>query len=240
MKHIASRKGVEQLMERDFTKNLKEARLVSKRIIVGAIVAFFLINSSVSFAATRNAKLDAVASGVAGRPIAANCYLDPDQYSWDFTYDLWGIYGVWFSSMPNDVFISPYSCEPLITQQSDGLKDAGLRYFANGVRTLVHESFHARSNGVWSEADTEACAMKYLPRAVEQFGIYSTKTIAVKQVKTRWVRRKVHGRIVRYRTSRVVTVWRDIANSDYAHILGWAGWYHDQAPPQYLNGTCPA
>jgi hypothetical protein len=189
------------------------------------VAASCLVNTAA--AAVRHPKLDVVASEFAGRPIAADCYTDSggDVYDWDITYGLYGIYGLWQSSTPNDVFLSPAACQPLLTAVTAGLKDAGLRPFAVGAVTLVHESFHARTMGATSEADTEACAMKYLPRALEDFGIYSTKTIAVKQVRTRWVRRKVRGRWIRFRSSRVVTVWRE---------------NHNALPPSYLNGTCTA
>jgi hypothetical protein len=189
-------------------------------------------------AAVRHPKLDAVASEFAGRPIAADCYTDSadDFYNWDVTYKLWGVYGVYYPSQPNDVFLSPAACQPLLTELGSGMRDAGRRPFSLALSVLLHESFHAR--GWVNEADTEACAMRFLPDGLADFGIYPTKTIAVKQVRTRWARRKVGKRTIRYRTSRVVTVYRDVVDRDYGQILGWARYFHNLAPPEYLNGTC--
>jgi hypothetical protein len=216
---------------------MKRIYLLGVAVVASLVVSAFAAGHG--SAAVVHPKLNAVASDIAGRQIVATCEQDRDQYDWDFTYDNWGVLGVWYGSMPNDVFLAPAACEPLLTQQNYGLKDAGLRFFAVGVLTLVHESFHARSNGVWSEADTEACAMKYLSRGIEDFGIYSTHTVAVKKTVTRWVKRKIRGRVVRYRTSRVVTVYRDVTNPDYGRILDWGLINHNELPPQYLNGVCP-
>jgi hypothetical protein len=212
---------------------------------IKALFCLALVAATVGFAKTAAAavvhpKLDSVASEFAGHPMVVDCYTDSgaDVHAWDITYQLYGVYGVFYPSMPNDVFLSPAACQPLLTTVNSSLQDAGLRPFAVGALTLVHESFHAR--GWVNEADTEACAMKYLPRAMQDFGVYPTKTIAVKKTVTRWVRRKVGKRIVRVRSSRVVTVHRNVANPDYGHVIGWATENHNTLPPQYLNGTCNA
>jgi hypothetical protein len=207
-------------------------------IVAGLVAAFFLVNSTVSFAAVLDPRLDKIASEFAGRPIVANCSLDTgaDEYDWDIAAQLWGVYGVYYPDRPDRIFLSPAACTPLLVELNSGLKDAGMRPFANAVTTLVHESFHAR--GWVNEADTEACAMRFLPNALADFGIYPTKTIAVKQVRTQLHRKKVGKRVIRWRSSRVVTVYRNVANSDYSSIVYWAKYWHSTLPSEYLNGTC--
>jgi hypothetical protein len=183
-------------------------------------------------------RLDAIASKYAGRPIVVSC--EQSNYDWDVRYRLYGIAGVYFPSQPQNVFLSPETCVPLLIALQNGgvtgLKDAGLRPVALGLLVLLHESFHAR--GYVNEAQTEACAMRFLPEGLADFGIGTTKTVAVKRVKYQVHRRKVGKRMFRWRTSRVVTSYRTVANDDHSRVLGWAQQWHAVAPPEYQNGTC--
>ena len=183
-------------------------------------------------------RLDAIASKYAERPITAVC--ERSNYDWDIRYELWGVAGVYFPDEPQYVFLSPDTCAPLLvalqTSGPIGLKDAGLQPLAFGLLVLLHESFHAA--GYMNEAQAEACAMRSLPEGLADFGIARTKTVAVKRVKHQMHQGKVGKRLIRYRTSRVVTVYRTVANHDHARVLRWAAEWHALLPPEYQNGTC--
>jgi hypothetical protein len=208
-------------------------------VALAAVTGLALLSpGAASAAAVGHPELDAIASKYAGRPIEASC--EQSNYDWDVSYELWGIYGVYYPSRPDYVFLSPAACDPLLVALQGGgvtgIKDAGLRPVALGLLVLLHESFHAR--GYLNEAQAEACAMRYLPQGLVDFGIGTTKTVAVKRVKYQAHRRKVGKRVLRWRTSRVVTSYRTVANRDHYRVLGWAQQWHADLPAEYQNGTC--
>jgi hypothetical protein len=208
-------------------------------VALAAVTGLALFSAGpASASAVGHTKLDAIASKYAGRPIEASC--EQSNYDWDVNYELYGAYGIYLPSDPHWVFLSPAACDPLLLALQNGsvtgLKDAGLRPVALGLLVLLHESFHAR--GYLNEAQAEACAMRYLPQGLVDFGIGTTKTVAVKRVKYQVHRRKVGKRTFRLRTSRVVTSYRTVANDDHYRVLRWAQQWHSAAGPEYQNGTC--
>jgi hypothetical protein len=208
-------------------------------VALAAVTGLALFSAgAASAAAVGHPKLDAIASKYAGRSIEASC--EQSNYDWDVSYELYGIAGVYVPSDPHWVFLSPAACGPLLVALENGgvtgLKDAGLRPVALGLLVLLHESFHA--GGYLNEAQAEACAMRYPPQGLVDFGIGATKTVAVKRVKYQVHQRKVGKRTFRWRTSRLVTSHRTVANDDHYRVLRWAQQWHAAAGPEYQNGTC--
>jgi hypothetical protein len=205
-----------------------------KKLIAVVVTGLALFTAGTASAAVTHPKLNAIASQFAGRPVSVSCELS--DYDWDIRDGWYGVYGFYYPPEADWVFLSPAACAPLLTALNAGIKDAGLSPLGLGLLVLLHESFHAR--GFVNEAQTEACAMRSLPEELSAFGIGPTKTVAIKQLRYRVHRRKVGKRVIRFRTSRVVTVYRTVANDDHSRILDWAAQWHAEAPPEYQNGTC--
>jgi hypothetical protein len=209
-------KLVTKIASRVVRKRLRSAVVLSSLVVVGAL----MMTTTASAADWHLAKLDSVASSIAGHPVSVYC--DSSQAEWvdvsratsgagdgllGFTY---GPNAVDPFGNSNTIYLNPTACTTFQTYAANGwgttlaARDAGMYWLGGAALTLVHESIHQSGNA--DEGQTECAAIKQLPTDLSTlFGVPTTIT--------------VHG-------SRV-------ANPTYNRLLGWANFWHKSTPPQY-------
>jgi hypothetical protein len=207
-------------------------------------LATFAVMLMMSVAATAgmagndsDARLDAVATEVAGAPVAVWC--ETHWSSWILTgVDLFGedwsfLRGFTIIGRPT-VYISPADCETLHALL-DG-ESVGTYHAAIAIHVLAHEAMHQR--GITNEGEADCAALPLVPElAVRHFGIPTTVPAARTVSVSRVVSRLVNGKRVRItvRTGRIVQV--QVKNPYLERLATDALRWHRSAPPEY-QGNC--
>jgi hypothetical protein len=202
-----------------------------KKVIAAilAVTALVLYAGGTASAANwPHAKLNRMASEIAGKPVSVHC--EGDAWVWDdFAYGQLGIPGEYLDGFTytNEaiVYLAPHQCERLHIAIETGYHDAGLAYVTASLLTLAHEASHQR-NPYGTEAQTECAAMPLVvPLAVKHLGV--PQTIPVKRVKRVW--KRVGER--RVRVSKVVTV--RVTNPELKRMSQWVKTWHSILPAEY-------
>jgi hypothetical protein len=200
-----------------------------KGIVVVALIALALAGASAATAADWHlARLDAVASSVAGHPVSVYCegsraeWVDVERH---MGFDGDSLAGFTFNPGVDDpfgnlnmVYIEPSACEALHVYSAMGwgaigaANDAGLRPLGTAGLTLVHEAVHQR--GVSDEGQTECAAYRMMPTLwTSQFGVKPKI----------WTWARVGRRMVH----------RFVANPTYTRLMAWTKADHNSLPSQY-------
>lgn len=213
----------------------------AKLSLSGGLVLLALAVASVAMAAPANnlpsANLDAVATAVAGKPVAVWCEAsDADWHAamGGLGYHGYEVAGLTWIDRPV-VYVSPTVCYTLHAALR-GDTSAGEFWLGLAMLTLVHEAVHQR--GIRDEAVTECLAMKLIPDVAQRFGYTPTVNVPTVQPYVKKVVRRINGRrvTIRVQAERVVLVARP--NPRYTNLLAWADVWHRAAPAQYQGGAC--
>ena len=204
---------------------------MKKRIVVVALIALALASASAATAADWHlARLDAVASSVAGHSVSVYC--EDSRAEWVDIERALGSDGdsiAGFMWGPGEdpignvdtVYIEPSACRALHVYSANGwgttrgANDAGLLPLGMAGLTLVHEAVHQR--GIDDEGQTECTAYQMMPKLwTSQFGVKPKI----------WTWRKMGKRMVH----------RFVANPTYTRLMTWTQADHNGLPAEYRTG----
>jgi hypothetical protein len=197
-------------------RKLRLAFLASIILVATAFVG----TTSASASDWHLAKLDSVASSIAGHPVSVLCersaatWVDVSRYQ---RGEGDGLYGFTFAPNITDpygnvnvIYLNPTACETFHVYAANGwgkpgaARDAGLHWLAGAALTLVHESVH--QFGYTDEGATECEAMRLMPQALPYYFGVPAKI-------------KVHRRRVR--------------NPMFSRLLAWTRYWHNGLAPEY-------
>jgi hypothetical protein len=192
----------------------------STKLATAFAVAATALAATASASNAPDARLDQLATKVAGHPVSVWC-----ESSWQDWVDVErllpgspDLYGFTIPTHSNVVYLQPTVCETLHVLLANNYYDTGDYWTAIAIHTLVHESLHQK--GFADEGATDCAALALDPSVDAQF-VPETYT------SSKWVRMK--KRLVR----RKVTA----ANPDFARLVSWQHWFHNNAfPPEYRGG----
>jgi hypothetical protein len=198
------------------------------KLVIKIAVATSVIFVAAALAATTTAKaadwhlarLDSVATAVAGHPVSVYCgsseaeWVDVSRAIIDDGDNLLGFTYPTANTDPfgnvNEIYLNPRACTTFQIYFANGwgttaaARDAGLYWLAGAALTLVHESIH--QSGVADEGQTECAAIKLMPKALPAFfGVPRTITVH-------------HRRVV---------------NPTFTRLLAWGKVWHQGTPPEY-------
>ena len=182
----------------------------------------------------KDARLDAVASHIAGKPVQVHC--EDSWYEWinsgEQQDEDWSVLlGLTYLSEPL-VYINPDGCETLHALLELGPRAVGVYHAAGAVQTLVHEAVHQR--GITDEGDTDCTALSLVDDvAVRHFGYKRTERVPYTVTTT--TKRKVNGRWTTIRSTAVRYRQQPSQTLKDFHTMA-VGW-HKAAPPEY-QGNC--
>src|SRR4249919_214026 len=123
-----------------------------------------------------NPAFDALASEVAGHPVAVWC--EDNAYDWDQVaygdpeFPGPGEYldGFTAPTLSNVIYLAPHICDSLWTAIVNGVwgyQDAGMSPFAHALLTVIHESEHQR--GIADEGQAECAALPLVSQAAVKY-----------------------------------------------------------------------
>jgi hypothetical protein len=232
-----------------------------KLALLAAVAGVALFTGGYAAAASKtlhdDPRLDAVASGIAGFPVAVFGEDDPAEWAQlapslpgaeanGFTYAL---------AAPGDpnyrkVFLGPAVWDELEAIESTGLASVPIldRYNAAvAIMALTHETFHLRLSST-DEGRVNACALQAFPDVISTyFGVTPTVEQTITTTTTVRVRHvyyyvRVHGRRVRRVRLVPKTVTRtstvQVSNLVYHVLVANARTSYEAQPPPYSTGTC--
>lgn len=205
-------------------------------VVVAVVLATATTATATPQANWPEPKLDAVASQIAGKPVAVWCEDNwgdwihaGDSISEDWSY----VNGFTFIDRPT-VYLAPSVCETLhALVRLPGTGDVGLYHAALAIHVLVHEAVHQR--GIANEGETDCTALALLRDvAVQHFGFTATERQAYTVTTTRRV--KVGKR--KFATVRNTAVrYREVESPRLVRLVEFGKAWHEAAPAEY-QGTC--
>lgn len=199
-----------------------------------ACAAALLTASTASAGNWKDARLDAVASHVAGKPLEVQC--EDSWYVWINSGEQhgedWSVLDGFTVMSEPVVYVNPDRCETLHALLELGPRGVGAYHAAGAVLTLVHEAVHQR--GIANEGDTDCTALSLVDDvAVRHFGYKRTERVPYTVTTTS--RRKVSGRWVTTRSKAVR--YRQEPSQALKDFHTMAVAWHKWAPPEY-QGNC--
>lgn len=193
-------------------------------IIPGALIAlvmFALVFVAGARASYGDARLNAVASAVAGHPVVVSCGSGAGE--WSNTEKSAGLTfevdGFTTASQSNVIYLAPRICDTLEADFTAGPNAVGDFWNGLAIKTIIHESVHQR--GVLDESVTDCTALSLVQTYAPSFGY--AKTITQKVIASKLVK----GKRVLY--VKLVTV----TNPALARLQFEAKAWHDVLPPSY-------
>jgi hypothetical protein len=230
--------------------------------LVAAVAGVALFTGGYAAAASKtlrdDPRLDAVASGIAGFPVAVVGEDDPAEWAQLVASDnvncsdCANVLG--FSrplASPGDplyheVFIGPSGWTTLEAIENNGVASVGAPAAAPAIMDLAHETFHLKLSST-DEGRVNACALQAFPDVISTyFGVTPTveqTTTTTTTVRVRHVYYvRVHGRRVRRVRLVPKTVTRtsttEAPNPTYIGLVAAAQAFYASQPPPYSTGVC--
>jgi hypothetical protein len=220
------------------------------RTRLAVVVLFLLLASAVPAGALgavwADARLDAVSSEVAGRPVRVQC--DTDEAAWQAVLAQWRLPGriAGFADIPNSIdYLSADVCIYLQDALESGPGSLG-RSHGWALLVLVHEAVHqrggafncSRSPDPLCEGYTDCAALALVPKYVGSFfGVRKTVTETWTEYRYKRVKIKVRGKVKWVRRRVAIRRSEEVENAVYEGVMDGAQRAHDTAPPPY-NMTC--
>lgn len=192
-------------------------------VMAGAVL--LLTFSLPAHAASHDARLDTVATAIAGHPVVAVCADSTVEWATWETQVAGGIELDGFTQLavgPN-IYLAPHICKTLLAGLQVGPTAVGIYWYSLAIKTILHEAVHQR--GITDEGMTDCTALTLVRQyALSSFGFTLTvpKTVIASKL--------VKGKRVYF--TKTITV----PNPALAMLDQYAHAWHAVLPANYQGG----
>lgn len=202
--------------------------------LLAALVAALCFAASASAGDWSDARLDVIATAVAGVPTHVYCendFAEWDSISVNIVHSLpEALYGFTYPTVSTaNVYMQPHICQSLHVALTYGPEEVGAYWFSLAAHVLDHEAMHKRLRS-FDEGLVDCSALSTDPQVLRDYW-HIPATVPQTYVSSKIVRR--HGKRVRVPVLRTTQV----ANPFLAHVFAWDQAWHKSLPQQY-QGTC--